>query len=94
MNRISRHRFANAKEAEIVTGGARDGRNEITFTSKPLEGSTGKEALAIRVYLMSEIQGTKPIIAYEYVVKEGQPVKGFQSGHFNLDPATAAKLIR
>lgn len=94
VNRISRHRFANAKEAEIVMGGARDGRNEITFTSKPLEGSTGKEALAIRVYLMSEIQGTKPIIAYEYVVKEGQPVKGFQSGHFNLDPATAAKLIR
>ena len=94
VNRISRHRFANAKEAEIVVGGARDGRNEVTFTTKRLEGSTGKEAMAIRVYLMSEIEGTKPIIAYEYIVKEGQPVKGFESGAFTLDAATAAKLIR
>ncbi|MBK1827424.1 hypothetical protein [Haloferula rosea] len=93
INRVSRHRFANAKEAEIVLGGAKDGRNEVTFTAKPLEGSTGKEAMAIRVYLMSEIEGVKPIIAYEYLIKEGQPVKGFESGQFNLDPATAAKLV-
>lgn len=94
VNRVSRHRFANAKEAEIILGGAKDGRNEVTFTAKPLEGSTGKEAMAIRVYLMSEIQGVKPIIAYEYLIKEGQPVKGFESGQFMLDPATAAKLVR
>ncbi|BCX49958.1 hypothetical protein HAHE_38660 [Haloferula helveola] len=93
VNRISRHRFANAKEAEIVIGGARDGRNEVTFTAKPLEGGTGKEAFAVRVYLMSEIPGTKPIIAYEYKAEEEQPVKGFDSSHFILDPATAAKLV-
>lgn len=94
INRVSRHRFANAKEAEIVLGGAKDGRNEVTFTVKPLEGGTGGEAMAIRVYLMSEVVGVKPIIAYEYIVKEGEPVKGFESSQFNLDPATAAKLVR
>lgn len=93
VNRVSRHRFANAKEAEIVIGGARDGRNEVAFTAKPLEGGTGKEAFAVRVYLMSEIPGTKPIIAYNYEAREDQPVKGFESGSFILDPATAAKLV-
>ena len=92
INQISRHRFANAKEAEIIMGGARDGRNTVTYTTKPLEGSTGKEAFAIRVYLMSQIPGTKPIIAFERVAKEGEVVKGFESGSFVLDPATAAKL--
>ncbi|HVJ45980.1 MAG TPA: hypothetical protein VM511_06295, partial [Luteolibacter sp.] len=29
INKISRHRFANAKEAEIVVGGAKDGPNEV-----------------------------------------------------------------
>lgn len=94
INRISRHRFANNKEADVILGGARDGVNEITYTVKPLEGSTGKEAFALRVYLMSEIPGTKPIIAFERVVEEGGAVKGFESGKFNLDPATARKLVR
>lgn len=94
INQISRHRFANAKEAEIILGGARDGQNLVTYTVKPLEGGTGKEAFALRVYLMSQIPGTKPIIAFERVFKEGEAVKGFESGNFNLDPATAAKLVR
>ena len=93
VNRVSRHQFSNAKEAEIVVGGARDGRNEVTFTAKPVKGGTGKEAFAVRIYLMSEIPGTKPIIAYEFEAKEGEPVKGFDSGHFVLDEATARKLI-
>jgi hypothetical protein len=94
VNQISRHRFANAKEAEVVMGGARDGQNQITYTVKTLEGGTGKEALAIRVYLMSQIPGTKPIIAFERVFKEGETVKGFETGTFAVDPATAAKLVR
>lgn len=94
VNRVSRHTFKNTKEAEIVAGGAKDGPNDVVFRVKPMKGSTGKEALAIRVYLMSEVPGTKPIIAYEYKVEEGGSAKGFDKGTFTIGPATAAKLIR
>ena len=94
VNQFSRHRFANAKEAEIVIGGALDGANSVTYTIKGLEGGTGKEALTIRVYLMSEIDGTKPIKAFEYQVSEGDAIKNFGTGTFAVDPATAAKLVK
>ncbi|MCW1920917.1 hypothetical protein OKA05_00025 [Luteolibacter arcticus] len=94
VNQPSRHRFVNDKQAEIVLGGANDGTNSVTYTIKGLEGGTGKEALAIRVYLMSEIDGTKPIKAFEYQVNEGEPVKGFGTGSFVVDAATAAKLVK
>lgn len=93
VNKISRHRFANAKEAEIVIGGAVDGANEVQFTTKSLPGGKGSEALAIRVYLMSQIEGVKPIKAYEYLVEEKAPVKPFGSGVFNVDAATVGKLM-
>lgn len=93
VNQVSRHTFINTKEAEIIAGGAKDGLNDVVFRVKPLKGATGKEALAIRVYLMSEIPGTKPIMAYEYKVEEGGTAKAFDRGTFTIDPATAAKLI-
>jgi len=92
VNKISQHRFANAKEAEVVIGGAVDGPNEVQFATKKLEGGTGKEAMTIRVYLMSEVPGTQPIKAYEYQIPEGQTAKPFGSDHFQVDPATAHKL--
>jgi hypothetical protein len=93
VNQLSRHRFVNTKEAEIVLGGAKDGANTVTFTAKGLEGATGKEALAVRIYLMSENAGTQPIKAYEYRVDEGGVAKGLGTGTFTVDPATAAKLL-
>jgi hypothetical protein len=36
VNKVSRHRFANAKEAETVLGGGRDGLNEVQYAIKPL----------------------------------------------------------
>jgi hypothetical protein len=42
---------------------------------------------------MSEIEGTKPIKAYEYQVPEGGAVKALGKGTFEVDPATAAKLV-
>lgn len=92
VNKISRHRFANAKEAEIVIGGAVDGPNEVQFSTKKLEGGTGKEALSIRVYLMSEVAGVMPIKAFEYQVKEDGAVKPFGTESFIVDAATIAKL--
>jgi hypothetical protein len=92
VNKISRHRFANAKEAEVVIGGAVDGPNEVQFSTRKLEGATGKEAMTIRVYLMSEVPGVKPIKAYEYQVQENGSVKPFGTSNFVVDAATAAKL--
>lgn len=92
VNKISRHRFANAKEAEVVIGGALDGLNEVQFSTRKLEGGTGKEALTIRVYLMSETAGVKPIKAFEYLVKEDAPAKPFGTESFVVDAATVEKL--
>jgi len=92
VNKISRHRFANAKEAEIVVGGARPGPNEVQYSIRKLEGGTGEEALTIRVYLMSEVEGMKPIKAFEYQVPEKGTFQPFGTGNFNLDAATVEKL--
>jgi hypothetical protein len=92
VNKISQHRFANAKEAEIIIGGALDGTNEVQYSVKKLEGATGKEVMTIRVYLMSEVQGEKPIKAFEYQIAAGETPKPFGTGTFTLDAATAAKL--
>jgi len=92
VNKLSRHRFTNEQEAEVVIGGARDGLNEVQFSVRNLEGSTGREALAIRVYLLSTIQGVKPVKAFEYLVNEGGEVRPFATENFEVDAATAARL--
>lgn len=92
VNKVSRHRFANEQEAEIVIGGARDGLNEVQFSVTNLEGATGKEALAIRVYLLSTVQGVMPVKAFEYLVAEGGEVRPFGTENFNVDAAMAARL--
>ena len=92
VNQISHHRFANAKEAEVVIGGAVDGPNQVQFTAQKLAGGTGKEVMTIRVYLMSEIAGVQPLKAFEYQLAAGEAPKPFDSGSFVVDPATATKL--
>jgi hypothetical protein len=92
INKISHHRFANAKEAEVVIGGARDGANEVQYAIRKLEGGTGKEAMTIRVYLMSEVQGVQPIKVFERQIAEGAVPKPFGTETFTVDAATAAKL--
>ncbi len=92
VNKISRHRFANAKEAEVVIGGAVDGLNEIQYTVNKLEGGTGREAMTIRVYLMSSVAGVQPVKAFEYQVLENQPVQSVSTGTFVVDAETARRL--
>jgi hypothetical protein len=92
INKISQHRFANVQEAEVVIGGAQDGPNEVQFTTKKLEGGTGKEAMTIRVYLRSEVAGVDPIKVFQYQVAEGGAVKPFGTETFTVDAATAAKI--
>ena len=92
INKISHHRFANAKEAEVVIGGALDGTNEIQFSTKRLEGSTGKEVMTIRIYLMPERPGTQPVKVYQYQIAEGESVKPFGTGNFVVDASVTASL--
>ncbi|MFK7849604.1 MAG: hypothetical protein AB8D78_01390 [Akkermansiaceae bacterium] len=92
VNKVSRHRFTNAKEAETVIGGAREGSNEVQYAVKKIEGGTGEEAMTIRVYLLSEIAGVKPIKAFEYQVEEKGEFKPFGTGRFVVDSAVKAKL--
>ncbi len=63
---MSKHRFQNDKRAEVLIGGAFDGNNPITFETKSLPGSTGKEPMDIRVFLMSQIEGVKPVNVFQY----------------------------
>lgn len=92
VNKISQHRFANAKEAEVVIGGALDGPNEVQYAIRKLDGGTGREAMTIRVYLMSETPGVKPIKVYEYQLPEGASPQPFGTGQFVVDAATVARL--
>lgn len=92
VNGVSRHKFLNAKEAEIVIGGAREGSNEVQFAIAKMDGGTGKEALTIRVYLLSQVEGVQPIKIYEYLVNENELPKNFGTGNFVVDAGVAHKL--
>ena len=93
VNEVSEHRFQNTKASEIVIGGATDQLNTLSFTTKALEGSTGKEAISIRIYLMSTVKGVKPIKVFQYQVKEGGVVKPFSTGEFRITEAQKRKLL-
>jgi len=93
VNRISKHQFGNAKEAELVMGGLKDGKNEVSFSVKGVPGGKGNEAMTIRVYAFSQIEGVKPVKAFEYQVAEGQQVKGSGTMTFDFDAAMAAKIL-
>ena len=92
VNKVSDHRFQNTKMSEVVIGGAHQGLNEVQFSTKALEGSTGKEALSIRVYMMSAIPGVAPVKVYEYQVPAEGVVKPFGSGNFMVDEKILKKM--
>jgi len=92
VNKLSRHHFADTKAAEVVLGGAKDGLNEVQYGIKAMEGGTGKEAMTIRVYLMSEVPDVQPVKVFEYQITEGGKPNDFGTGTFVVDPAVAQKL--
>jgi len=94
VNRISPHLFQNTKGAEIVIGGARDGQNMVEFTVKDIPGGDPTAPITIRIYLMSEIDGTKPIKIAQYQIEDGSKPKELGALNFNITPGVAAKLRR
>lgn len=92
VNGSSRHLYQNTKASEVVIGGARDGRNEVQFSIKKLPGGQGVEPLTIRVYLMSQVQGVKPIKILQYQVPEKGKVEAFGTKVFTVGPAEVRQL--
>lgn len=92
VNKVSRHKFINAKEAETVIGGARRGLNEVQYAIRKLEEGTGLEAMTIRVYLLSEVKGVKPIKVFEYQIEEKGTPAPHGSANFDLNREVLTKL--
>ena len=92
INGISRHLYQNTKASEVIIGGARDGLNEVQFTVRNLPGGEGREPLAIRVYLMSQVEGVKPVKVFQYQVEEKGGVKPSGTENFVVGPAELLRL--
>lgn len=94
VNGKSNHLFQNTKQAEVVIGGVRKGRNEIQFRVNELPGGLGNEPLTVRVYAMSKVKGLMPVKAFEYLVKEKEIPKSVQTVSFEINDETFSKLTR
>ncbi len=93
VNRMSRHLFQNTAASEVVIGGAHDGNNQIEFKISNIPGGTGEEALTVRVYLMSEVKGIKPIKAYEYRIDQGEKFTPAATRTFTVTPKMVGRLM-
>lgn len=93
VNRTSMHDFNNAQDAQLIIGGAKHGENEIQYTIKDLVDEEIQEPMTIRIYLMSQVNGVKPVKVYEYQVKEGEKPKEFGKGTFVVDQNVRNKLL-
>ncbi len=87
INSISSHHFVDDQVADIILGGAKAGINEIQYAIQSNEAADEviKEPLCVRVYLFSQVQGVKPIKAFEYQTLENQKPEGFGKGTFVVD---------
>lgn len=67
VNNISPHEFDNTRQAEVISGGLRDGTNSITlnFADSP-NGQKG--AVLVEIYIMPETPGHVPARAFSYFV--------------------------
>ena len=93
INKISVHRFQDNQMSEVIIGGARDGINDISYEIRDLPGYKGSEPVALRVYLMSQIEGVKPIKVYQYQTRQGDPPKRQDTVVFEVGAVDAAKIL-
>ena len=93
VNGLSKHRFQNTQQSEVVIGGGRDGVNDIWYSIKDLPDYKGDDPLTLRVYVFSQIEGVKPVKVFQYQVEKGEKPKANGNGKFTIDAATAAKVL-
>ena len=97
VNKTSPHLYQNTKRADVVIGGAKDGLNEVQFSIKDIPGGDPNAPITLRIYLMSEVNGTKPLKPTEYEIDVEQAAKGMKpkaSGtlNFTVTPEMAVRL--
>lgn len=93
VNKISRHRFQDNQQSEVVIGGVRDGLNELAYEINDLPGYKGSDPLTLRIYVMSQIEGVKPVKVYQYQTAQGERPRANGSATFRVDPETAARIL-
>jgi len=93
INSVSKHRFQDTQQAEVIIGGGRDGVNSIWFSIKDLPDYKGSDPLTLRVYVFSQVQDVKPVKVFQYQIKKGEKPKISSSEKFTIDAATAAKVM-
>lgn len=93
VNKISRHRFQDNQISEVIIGGARDGSNELSYEIRDLPGYKGKDPVTLRVYLMSQVEGVKPIKVYQYQTRQGEQPKREDSVVFEVSIEDSAKIL-
>ncbi len=93
VNKVSTHRFQDTQQSEVIIGGARDGANELWYSIKDLPGYKGDDPITVRVYLMSQVPGVKPVKVYQYQTQKGEKPKAQGSVIFQVDAATGARVL-
>lgn len=94
VNKISKHRFQDTQQAEVVIGGAFDGRNEIRYSIKNLPDYQGDEAMTLRVYIFSQLDAVKPVKVFQYQTVKGEKPQRTGAEAFNITPAMGAKVLK
>lgn len=92
INGISKHRFQDTQQSEVIIGGGRDGVNTIWYSIKDLPDYKGSDPLTLRVYVFSQIQDVKPVKIFQYQIEKDQKPKITGSEKFVIDAATVAKI--
>ncbi|MFT6863009.1 MAG: hypothetical protein ACJAVK_001570 [Akkermansiaceae bacterium] len=92
VNNTSTHLFQNTKRADIVIGGAKDGLNEMQFAIEDIPGGDPQAPITLRIYLMSEVDGTKPLKSLEYQIEDGAKPKASGTLRFTVTPEMATQL--
>lgn len=93
VNKTSSHLFQNTKRSDVVIGGAHDGLNEMQYSIKDIAGGDPKAPITLRIYLMSEVQGTQPTKAVQYQIEDESKPKASDTLRFNVTPEMGRKLI-
>ena len=93
INKVSMHRFQDNQMSEVIIGGARDGGNELSYEIRDLPGYKGNDPIALRVYLMSQVEGVKPVKVYQYQTQQGELPKRTDSVVFEVGAEDSAKIL-
>ena len=71
----------------------RDGINELAYEINDLPGYKGSDPMTLRIYVMSQIEGVKPVKVYQYQTAQGERPMATGSATFQVEPETGARIL-